>query len=329
MKTTLPDSNPFFSIRFESIGGLGAHLASQILATAAVLRMNLNGTHFSSYGAEQKSSVVRSFIRLTTPEKPIRSNAPIESPDVIVVFHSALLNYPETLAGMKAGGTLIYNGAKENPPSALAHLPATTQVIRVDAHSIALKEKSKPNAVLLGTVAAALPFLEASIILETFSDHFKRRHPEVVLSNEKAFQRGAKEFEWVSHAGQLQNDLPIIKPHPIYGYETAPIGGVFSIPGNTLSHDLTLSRMGWIPVFELEKCIHCGVCDMVCPDFCFVWKSAQPYKVHLEGIDYHYCKGCLRCVESCSTGALRRKKETPGLADQLRVKLFPKLEGDV
>ena len=43
-----------FEIRFESIGGLGAHVAGKIVAGAAVLRMNINGSHFSSYGSEKK-----------------------------------------------------------------------------------------------------------------------------------------------------------------------------------------------------------------------------------------------------------------------------------
>jgi pyruvate ferredoxin oxidoreductase gamma subunit len=42
-------------------------------------------------------------------------------------------------------------------------------------------------------------------------------------------------------------------------------------------------------------------------------------------VDYRYCKGCLRCVESCPTGALAKEPETPGLADRLRVPLFPEL----
>jgi len=43
---SLPGTGPFFEIRFESIGGLGAHAAGQIVASAAVLRMGLNGSHF-------------------------------------------------------------------------------------------------------------------------------------------------------------------------------------------------------------------------------------------------------------------------------------------
>jgi len=327
MKTTLPDPNQFFGIRFESLGGLGAHTASQILATAAVLRLGLNGAHFSTYGAEQKGSVVRSYVRLASPKKTIRSSAPIESPDVIVVFHQALLDNPATIAGIKAEGTLIYNAPKGEQPAALSRLPATTKVIRVDAQGIARKEKSEPNAALLGVLATAIPFLDVALILETLSDTL--RYPEVVTANKKAFLRGAKEFEQFSNVGKVDGDLPIMRANPIWGYETAPIGGILATPGNTVSNNLAASRMGCLPIFELEKCIHCGICDMVCPDYCLVFKPAANQEIHLQGIDYRYCKGCLRCVESCSTGALRRKKEMPGLAEQQRVKLFPELEGEV
>lgn len=325
-KIMLPDPNKFFGIRFESIGGLGAHAAGQILATTAVLRMGLNGAHFSSYGSEKKGSVVRSFIRLASPEKPIRSSAPIESPDVIVVFHSALLKNPATIAGMKAGGVLIYNGAEDNLPAIFSQLPSTTKIIRVDAQRIAVEEKSRPNAVLLGTLTSAIPFLDFSTILQGFSDEFTQRHPEAVASNERAFRRGTKEIEILSNIGKGNGDLPIARANPVWGYETAPIGGILPAPGNTVWNDLTVSRMGWMPIFHSDKCIHCGMCDIVCPDLCFVWHKVDNGQINLEGVDYRYCKGCIRCVETCPTGALTREIETPGLADKLRVKLFPDLE---
>ena len=62
--TSLQHASRFFELRLESIGGLGAHAAGQVLATAGVLRMGLNGAHFSSYGSEKKGSLVRSFVRL-------------------------------------------------------------------------------------------------------------------------------------------------------------------------------------------------------------------------------------------------------------------------
>lgn len=40
----------FYEIRLESIGGLGANLAGQMLAKAGVLGHGLNGVNFSTYG---------------------------------------------------------------------------------------------------------------------------------------------------------------------------------------------------------------------------------------------------------------------------------------
>jgi len=84
-----------------------------------------------------------------------------------------------------------------------------------------------------------------------------------------------------------------------------------------------------MPVLDADKCIDCGMCDMVCPDLCLVWSTrtgdeGQPI-VKLDGIDYRYCKGCMRCVETCSTLAMTREPETRGMANRLRVPLFPDL----
>jgi pyruvate ferredoxin oxidoreductase gamma subunit len=328
-RTSLPDGNKLFEIRFESIGGLGAHAAGQIIAAAAVLRMGLNGSHFSSYGSEKKGSVVRSFIRLAAADKAIRTSAPIEAPDVVVVFHSRLLAHPATLAGMRADGIFIFSGSKGELPDGLALLPATTKVIRVDALSIAHEEKSRPNAVLMGTLTAALPFLDRQALLDALESTFAGRHPEAVAANERAFTRGAEEFEVIENVGRGEGDLPALSANPLWGYRTAPIGGVLPLPGNTAHNDLQASRTGWMPVLDRDKCIDCGMCDMVCPDLCLVWSTStdddgKPV-VKLDGIDYQYCKGCMRCVETCSTLAMTREAETPGLADQLRVPLFPDL----
>ncbi len=323
---SLPFSDRFFELRFESIGGLGAHAGGQILATAAVLRMGLNGAHFSSYGSEKKGSLIKSFIRLGPAEVPIRTSAPVEQPDVIVVFHDALLAHPATLAGMRADGILIYTAPPGDVPPGLANLPRTAKLIRIDAQKIAIEEKSRPNAVLMGTLSAALPFLDSEILLEALSDEFAHKRPEAVPTNARAFKRGAEEFEILEGIGQAEGDLDIVRPNPVLGYETADIGGVITAPGSTVWNDLTSSRIGWLPVLDPEKCIQCAMCDMVCPDLCLVWSyegnEPVPRSARLVGIDYRYCKGCLRCVESCSAGAMTRQEETPGLADELRVPMF-------
>ena len=324
-----PVQHRFFEIRFESIGGLGAHAAGQILAGAAVLRMGLNGAHFSSYGSEKKGSPVRSFVRLGPAGKPIRTSAPVESPDVIVIFHSVLLNIPTTLAGLTGQGTLIYNAPAGSCPPELARLPETARVIRVDALKIAVEEKSRPNAVLMGTLSAVFPFLSPKVLLEALAEEFAGKHPEAVASNERAFQRGAKEYEVLSGVGQAAGDMPVVRASPVWGYENAPMGGVIPNPGNTIWNDLTASRTGSLPVLDLSKCIHCAMCDTVCADLCLVWSDKGegdlPEETRLLGVDYRYCKGCMRCVESCPTGAFSKQPETPGLAKSLRVPMFPDL----
>lgn len=324
----LPFAGRFFELRFESIGGLGAHGAGQILAAAAVLRMGLNAAQFSSYGSEKKGSPVRTFVRLGPVDRPVRTSAPVDAPDVIVVFHAALMRNPATFSGLRAEGTLIYNAPAGRPPDALSALPRTARAIQIDALGIAVAEHSRPNAALLGTLAAALPFLDAAHVSGAMADEFASRHPEAVAANERAFRRGAAEFTVYSDVGTRNGDLPVARAEPVLGYLTQPPGGIVTTPGNSVWNDLSLSRTGWMPVLDPARCTHCGSCDLVCPDLCLVWGDGPeggPYRRRLMGIDYQYCKGCMRCVESCPTGALAKTAETPGLADALRVRKFPEL----
>jgi pyruvate ferredoxin oxidoreductase gamma subunit len=66
-----------------------------------------------------------------------------------------------------------------------------------------------------------------------------------------------------------------------------------------------------------------------CPDFSLSWSAEGPGEeapsARLLGVDYRYCKGCLRCIETCPTEAMTREAETPGLADRLQVPLFPEI----
>jgi len=203
------------------------------------------------------------------------------------------------------------------------------RVVRVDAMRIAQEEKSRPNAVLLGTLCGLIPFLDSDKVLEFLSSEFAQKYPAAVESNARAYRRGAAEMELVACDGITAGNVPAGRFEPLWGYETAPLGGVLPLPGNSIWNDLSNARMGWLPVFDSTRCIHCALCDMVCPDFCFVWhadrETGVPEKTQLMGIDYRYCKGCMRCIESCPTGALTNEVESAAIADERRVPLFPDL----
>lgn len=325
------DDEGFFGIRFESIGGLGAHLAGKILAEAGVLRQGLNGAHFSSYGSEKKGTPLKSFVRFCRGDQELRTSSPIEMPQVVAVFHEALARSFDVAAGLPADGTLIVNtrSSPEQIRDALGLRSGTVAVL--DALGIALEEKTRVNTAMLGAVARMCPFLDPDAVKETIAKQFSARYAHLVEANLRTFDRGYGELRsttWPAEAGEPGR--PIQRTAPAFGYLDAPIGGTILDSGNSILKNLTTSRQGFLPAYDADSCVHCGICDIVCPDLCFVWSEndeAQP-AVRLLGIDYHYCKGCLKCIDACPTGSLTELREEDGWAEQNRVPLFPWLEPD-
>jgi len=120
---------------------------------------------------------------------------------------------------------------------------------------------------------------------------------------------------------------PASQPAPAFGYLEAPAGGVIVNPGNSILKDLSATRQGFIPAFDRSACVDCGLCDLACPDFCLVWGEEEAADgrlfIRLRGIDYQYCKGCLKCIDVCPTTALTLLREEEGYAEAHSVPLFP------
>lgn len=323
------DDDGFFGIRFESIGGLGAHLAGKILAEAGVLCQGLNGAHFSSYGSEKKGSPVKSFVRFCPGDQEIRTSSPIETPQVVAVFHEALARSIDVAAGLGATGTLIVNtrSSPEEMRKAIGLRSGTVAVL--DALGIALEEKTRVNTAMLGAVCRVCPFLDADALKATIAGTFSARYAHLVDANLRTFDRGYAELKletWPAEPGDPGR--PVQRPAPSFGYLDAPIGGVILDAGSSILKNMTTSRQGFLPAYDPDTCVHCGICDIVCPDLCFVWSDDEEGEpaVRLVGIDYHYCKGCLKCIDACPTGSLSELREEEGWAEDHRVPLFPWLE---
>ncbi len=324
---TLPRTNElgFFEIRLESIGGLGANLAGKMLAEAGVMGAGLNGVSFSSYGSEKKGSPVKAHIRFCAPDARIRDTSPVERPHVIGIFHENLSRTVNVISGMREDSIVLVNSKK--PPSVLKDqlkLRSGTLAV-VDATGISLEENNRVNMAMLGALFRLCPFLDPEFMKGVVRKSLEKKYPGAVQPALNTFDRGYKEVKFQTFELAPGDSMPafVRMDTPVLGYETQPIGGLITNPGNSVLKDLSISRAGRLPHFADDKCIHCAACDNVCPDFCFVWEELPDKKgrpqMFLQGIDYQYCKGCLKCVQACPTDALSAELEEDGYADGRRV----------
>jgi len=155
-------------------------------------------------------------------------------------------------------------------------------------------------------------------ILAKLDEYNKRleKHSICMEPNIKAFDRGYNEVvekEFVYKGNEGYKSIKYKRPNPFWGYETAPMGGVILTPGNSALKDLSISRSGYIPLWSEDKCIHCALCEITCPDMAIIWRVEEiegKRQYLMKGINYQYCKGCLKCVEICPTSALTKERDT-------------------
>lgn len=323
----LPRTNElgFFEIRLESIGGLGANLAGKMLAEAGVVGSGFNGVSFSSYGSEKKGSPVKAHIRFCDTNTNIRDTTPVERPHIVGIFHENLSRTINVISGIYEDSIVLVNSAKtpEQLKEKLKLMGGTIAV--VDATGIALEEKNRVNMAMLGGMFRLCDFLDPEHMKGIIRKSLEKKYPQAVEPALRTFDRGYEEVTFQQF--DLPEGMEMPKPTrwdiPVLGYETQPLGGTITNPGNSILKDLSISRQGMMPHFHEDKCIHCALCDTACPDFCFVWEEKEDAKgrmqMFLQGIDYQYCKGCLKCVTACPTDALQSARETEGYGEEHRV----------
>jgi pyruvate ferredoxin oxidoreductase gamma subunit len=318
------DEYGHFEIRFESIGGLGANLAGKMLAEAGLKYLGLNVSSFASYGSEKKGSPVKAFVRFADKDTPIKVNSPVERPHCMVVFHENLIKSMPVTLGCDENTVFIVNSRKS--PEELQDLLKVPKgrIGSVDATGIALEEKVKINGVILGAIAKAIGFIKEDHVIGVFEEVIGEKYPELVKANVKAIKRGYDELNISDVSENSEYSFkPYIKTDPAMGYVNQPEGGLVLNPGSSVNKDLSAGRGGVIPVFHADKCINCGLCDVVCPDLCMVFKEENG-QMFMKGVDYQYCKGCIKCVVICPTKALTEEVEAEYNVDEMTQKLFTK-----
>lgn len=318
MQNILPvtNDNGYFEIRLESIGGLGANLCGKMLGELGALYLSLNASSFSSYGSEKRGSPVKAFIRWCPVNQQIRINSPVVTPHLLCIFHEGLLGKHPVLDGVTQETKIILNTSLTTQEARKRWEIPTGELYCIDALKIAMESRSRINMVLLGAIAKASGFIPLDAIEKLCRETIGQKYPALIQSNLDGVQKG---YELLSEglppakpAGELNKSGTDASQSYTWGFDNAPLGGVNPRAGSSVSNDLSPSREGYIPLFLQEKCINCGLCDSTCPDMVFQFEPGiykdKPGMVN-TGLDYYHCKGCLRCVEVCPTGALVKALE--------------------
>lgn len=310
LREKLDSGKEYYEIRLESIGGLGANLCGKMLGELGVKYLDLNSTSFSSYGSEKTGTPVKGFIRYSKKEKEIKVHYPVVEPDLLVIFHQALMNDESIWKGC-GKNTAVIIALEQGQESAQVRCEGL--YYGLEAQRIAIETHSRINVVMLGAALKVMGLDSIEAGEKICMDNLGKKYPEALKANLEGMRKGYEEVRVLNVTVSCEQTKQKNVSKEEWGYMNAPIGGVNPKFGSTVTSDLSPSRQGYIPLFIKEKCINCGLCHSTCPDmvFQFVKGDFKGREMMVnQGLDYYHCKGCLRCVDVCPVNALVRGVES-------------------
>jgi pyruvate ferredoxin oxidoreductase gamma subunit len=283
--------------------------AGRILGTAA-FRQGYYAQDSPVYGAERRGAPMIAFTRFDS--SAILERGIVSSPDLVVIADVSLLDDPlvKPLQGLVPDGAVLVNAAR------LPHLNGKF-VHAHDFTGLALHHAGSTAAlsVALGAAASKLSGLELRFVEAAVREelHSLKLDPARVDKNVDLARISYNDApaSFSSRAGSsitLQPPTEIRLITPVYEGPWAGTASVVSSPNTPQrkTGDWRVMRPG----IDLERCTHCWVCFIHCPDGAI---GLGPDDV--PWIDYGVCKGCLICAEECPVGAVEisRESEAGGL----------------
>jgi len=168
-----------FQVRFHGRGGQGVVTAAELLSVAAFL----DGRHaqaFPSFGSERTGAPVVAFCRIS--DSTIRTRAPIDAPDAVVVGDVTLINRVDLLAGLSPEAYLLINSSRGIAEVNMDEVPR--RALTMPASELARTHLGRPlpSAALLGGLAA----LTGEVSLDAVESAVRQRFSGTVAEGNAA-----------------------------------------------------------------------------------------------------------------------------------------------
>lgn len=317
---------------------------------------------YAVYDSKKSGGLTASHIRFS--DKPIQSQYLVDSADFIGVSNFMIAQRFDVFRALRAGGIVMINTSMA-PDVAFANLPrdAQEQLIRMRARVYFLDANTAAGDLGLGNRINTFiminffnlmkiidPAVAAKSARDAIEKTYKKKGMDVVQANWAAVDMAAKYLHEYKLPGTVSNAAPDFIPAMTVD-APAVIAGTLGEMAAGRGDAIPVSRFrtdgdfaaGEYPVgtskyekrgisdrvasIDLEKCIQCGKCSMLCPHAAIrirAMTAAQadaarksgvivvPMKTPELGPDMYYtlnispadCTGCGVCVKNCPVHAL-------------------------